>query len=136
VGKNRVAYQRRGQNDCGITSVANAVSVPYNTVKRKYGEFKPNLVGMSFHELETLAGKFGRWKRTIPRRKSSIEAWLKRHPKGRYVILVPCPVTPTNQHAIGVVDGKTKGEWSKTESVLRYYKLVGAAPSKAACNRS
>ncbi len=92
--------KQRTNTDCGIVAVALLAGKSYKAVKDVCGPCK----GLYPHEVEWLLTEFfEEVKRVRVRKTQTLDEWVKRHKKGRYLVATGSFLTG---HAVAVIDGE------------------------------
>lgn len=119
VGTRKPVKQRNG-SDCVIAAVANAVDVTYKEVRARFGGSVRG--GLEYHEARWLLSEYGTWRETKPRNPRPIVEWVKRHPRGRYVLCLQSGFLGIGDHAVACVDGVLMGHYSEDWPVVAYFR--------------
>ena len=125
------------KNDCAVRAIANVGAYPYPMALRLMTqEGRPRGRGTpwdTLHKVYTMAGAFDvtyygermrrlSEKRSVPLRPQgmTLETFLERHPKGRYVVVI-------TKHALAVVDGTIvdMGKNRAGKRLMASYKFEG-----------
>ena len=97
--------KQRGKNDCVIAALANALSVDYKSIKKRFGVLDRN--GMVPNDIDWIVGEFCNYKKTYPKKQIPLISWAMRHRKGRFLVIVDMIF---ENHAAAVVDGMVASE--------------------------
>lgn len=125
------------RNDCAVRAIANVGAYPYPmALKLMTQEGRPRGRGTpwdTLHKVYTMAGAFdvtyyGERMRRLSEKRSvalrpqgmTLETFLERHPKGRYVVVI-------TKHALAVVDGTIvdMGKNRAGKRLMASYKFEG-----------
>lgn len=125
------------KNDCAVRAIANVGAYPYPmALKLMAQEGRPRGRGTpwdTLHKVYTMAGAFdvtyyGERMRRLSEKRSvalrpqsmTLETFLERHPKGRYVVVI-------TKHALAVVDGTIvdTGKNRAGKRLMASYKFEG-----------